>query len=301
MRASQGRSISVIAVIAASCALAALVSPKPARAQSDTSQEDAARAEFLKELRELHWIRGPQQVQLFGNSTLNVPAAYVFLNPADTAKLQTLEHNLGGGTQYFFAPEDLRWGATFSFRNDGYVKDDEKIDADSLLKNITDNTAAANTARRERGWDEMQVVGWQTPPHYDTQTHRLEWAIDGKDLKTSQVVVNFNTRVLGRGGVMSAVLVTSPEMLAAGIAEFNGTLSGFEYTPGQRYAEYRPGDKVAKYGLAALVTGGAAAIAVKTGLWKVLLGAAAAGWKFIAAAAVALSAGIARRFKRKSA
>ena len=301
MRARQGRSISFTALIAASCVLAALLSPKLGRAQSDTSQEDAARAAFLKQLRELNWIRGPQQMQLFGNSTLNVPAAYVFLNPADTAKLQTLEHNLGGGTQYFFAPEDLHWGATLSFRSDGYVKDDEKIDADSLLKNITENTAAGNTTRRERGWDEMQVVGWQTPPHYDTQTHRLEWAIDGKDLKTNQVVANFNTRVLGRGGVMSAVLVTSPEALAAGIAEFNGTLAGFEYTPGQRYAEYRPGDKVAKYGLAALVTGGAAAIAVKTGLWKVLLGAAAAGWKFIAAAAVALSAGIARRFKRKSA
>jgi uncharacterized membrane-anchored protein len=101
--------------------------------------------------------------------------------------------------------------------------------------------------------------------------------------------------------VMSAVLVTAPDSLTASIVEFKGTLSGFEYTPGQRYAEYKPGDKVAKYGLAALVTGGAAAIAVKTGLWKVILGAAVAGWKFVAAAVVGLFTWISRRFKRKAA
>jgi uncharacterized membrane-anchored protein len=99
---------------------------------------------------------------------------------------------------------------------------------------------------------------------------------------------------------MSAVLITAPDSLSAAITDFKGTLTGFEYVPGKRYAEYKPGDKIAKYGLAALVTGGAAAIAVKTGLWKVIVTAAVAGWKFIAAGAVALFGAISRRFKRKS-
>ena len=146
----------------------------------------------------------------------------------------------------------------------------------------------------------MEVIGWQTPPHYDAATHRLEWAVSGKDLKTNSAVVNFNTRVLGRGGVTSAVLIARPDDLTAATNDFKSTLAGFEYAPGQRYAEYKPGDKVAKYGLAALITGGAAAIAVKTGLWKVIVGGLVAGWKFVAAAAVALFTGIARRFKRKS-
>jgi uncharacterized membrane-anchored protein len=146
----------------------------------------------------------------------------------------------------------------------------------------------------------MAVDGWQTPPHYDTQSHHLEWAVDGKDLKNNEGVVNFNTRILGRGGVMSAVLLTDPDNLSASITEFSSALSGFEYVPGQRYAEYKPGDKIAKYGLAALVTGGAAAIAVKTGLWKVILTAVVAGWKFIAAGCVALFGGLAKRFGRKS-
>jgi uncharacterized membrane-anchored protein len=120
-------------------------------------------------------------------------------------------------------------------------------------------------------------------------------------MKSNDTIVNFNTKLLGRGGVMSVVLITPPETLSAATIEFKSALSGFEYVAGQRYAEYKPGDKIAKYGLAALITGGAAAIAVKTGLWKVILGAAVAGWKFIAAACVALFGGLAKRFKRKTA
>ena len=268
--------------------------------ESPPASDDASQADARQKLHALHWVNGPQKVQLFGNSSLQVPADYVFLDQAETAKLQVLQHNLSDGKEYFFAPKDGRWEVFFNYSGDGYVKDDEKIDAAALLKNIEENTVAGNKARRDRGWDEMQVVGWQTAPHYDAQTNRLEWAIDGKNLRTNDVVVNFNTRILGRGGVMSAVLVSSPDNLDGAIASFKSTLTGFEYSPGQRYAEYKPGDKIAKYGLAALITGGAAAIAVKTGLWKVILGGLIAGWKFIAAAAVAIFGGLFRRFKRKT-
>jgi uncharacterized membrane-anchored protein len=291
----------VIAAFVIGCSLISLGLPAFAEDQSAPAQQDPSAAALRKQIGELNWIRGPQRVQLFGNSTLEVPAGYVFLNPADTAKLETITHNIGGGTEYFLAPANMHWGAHFSFKDDGYVKDDDKIDSAALLENIKTNTTAANKIRRERGWDEMEVIGWQIPPHYDTQTNRLEWAVSGKDLKSNIEVVNFNTRILGRGGVMSAVLIAAPEELSAATDDFKSTLSGFEYVSGQRYAEYRPGDKVAKYGLAALVTGGAAAIAVKTGLWKVIVGAAVAGWKFIAAAAVALFGGISKWLKRKSA
>jgi uncharacterized membrane-anchored protein len=269
-------------------------------ADESPASEDASQADARQKLHALQWVNGPQKVQLFGNSALQVPADYVFLNQAETAKLQALQHNLSNGTEYFFAPKSGRWEVFFSYSDDGYVKDDEKIDAAALLKNIEENTVAGNKMRRDRGWDEMQVVGWQTAPHYDGQSNRLEWAIDGKNVRTNDAIVNFNTRILGRGGVMSAVLVSSPDNLDEAIADFKSALTGFEYLPGKRYAEYKPGDKIAKYGLAALITGGAAAIAVKTGLWKVILGGLIAGWKFIAAAAVAVFGGLARRFKRKS-
>jgi uncharacterized membrane-anchored protein len=290
----------VVAALLIGCSLNFAAHLALADQETTAAQEDPARAAYRKQLAELKWKRGPQQVQLFGNATLNVPVNFIFLDPAETAKLQTLTHNVGGGTQYFLAPQDMHWEALFSFSGDGYVKDDEKIDDAALLSSIKENTSAANKVRRERGWDEMEVVGWQTPPHYDSQSNRLEWAINGKDVKTNSVVVNFNTRILGRSGTTSAVLVADPDDLASAIADFKSTLTGYSYVPGQRYAEYKSGDKVAQYGLAALVTGGAAAIAVKTGFWKVIVGAAVAGWKFIAAGAVAVFGGLARRFKRQN-
>jgi len=282
----------VLASILVGCSLLSL----SARCFADDSNTNSIR----QQIEALHWVHGPKQVQLFSNATLQVPAGYVFLDPEDTAKLETITHNLAGGTEYFLAPEDLHWGAHFSYRDDGYVKDDEKIDAPALLANIKDGTEAANKVRRERGWDEMAVLGWQIPPHYDPQTNRLEWAVIGKDLTSNTEVVNFNTKILGRGGVTSALLIADPADLAAATEEFKATLGGFDYVAGQRYAEYKEGDKIAKYGLAALITGGAAAIAVKTGLWKVILTAAVAGWKFIAAGFVALFGGLMRRFKKNN-
>ena len=264
-------------------------------------QDSAVEQNYRKQVDSLNWVRGPQSVNLFSNATLAVPQQHVFLGTADTEKFERLQHNIGGGNDYFFAPSGGHWESYFSYSDAGYVKDDEKIDADAILKNISEGTERANAARRQRGWDELEVVGWQTPPYYDPQTHRLEWAVIGRNKRTGRQTANFNTRILGRGGVTSVVMVSSPDGLEASIAELKQDLKGFDYQAGQKYAEYRPGDKVAKYGLAALITGGAAAVAVKTGLWKVMLGALAAGWKFVAAAFVALFGGLRRFFKRKPA
>jgi uncharacterized membrane-anchored protein len=55
-----------------------------------------------------------------------------------------------------------------------------------------------------------------------------------------------------------------------------------------------PGDKVATYGLAALVLGGAAAIATKKGLWAVIGGFLIAKAKLLIAGIVAVGAGLRR-------
>jgi uncharacterized membrane-anchored protein len=74
---------------------------------------------------------------------------------------------------------------------------------------------------------------------------------------------------------MNATLVADPETLQADVQSFKASLAGFEFNPGERYAEFHEGDRVAEYGLAALVVGGGAAIAAKTGLlakfWKLIV------------------------------
>jgi hypothetical protein len=85
-----------------------------------------------------------------------------------------------------------------------------------------------------------------------------------------QYTVNYNIRLLGRAGVMNAVLVSDPTALENDIRAFKTTLAGFSFDPGERYSEYRAGDKIAEYGLTGLIVGGAAAAAAKTGAFKFL-------------------------------
>jgi uncharacterized membrane-anchored protein len=58
---------------------------------------------------------------------------------------------------------------------------------------------------------------------------------------------------------------------------------------------------VAKYGLAALIVGGVAAVAAKKGLFSVLAGFLAVAWKFLVAGAVAAMAWLRRLFAKKQA
>ena len=143
----------------------------------------------------------------------------------------------------------------------------------------------------------MHVIGWKYPPFYDTGTNNLSWAVDLSSSDGGEVI-NYNTRLLGRTGYTAVTLVADPNNLAQEVGQFKSAITGYQYLPAQTYQAFKPGDKVAKYGLAALITGGAVAVAVKTGLWKIIAGALVAGWKFIAAAIVALLASISRFFKR---
>jgi uncharacterized membrane-anchored protein len=88
------------------------------------------------------------------------------------------------------------------------------------------------------------------------------------------LVANHNTRYLGRRGVMRVNLVADTEAMTSTLPEFRRVMNGFAYTPDNNYRAFVKGDKVAEYGLSALVVGGVAAAASKTGLLKYL-------WKFI--------------------
>jgi uncharacterized membrane-anchored protein len=75
-------------------------------------------------------------------------------------------------------------------------------------------------------------------------------------------------------------------------------MSGYQYTEGESYAEYREGDKVAQYGLAALVAGGAAVAAGKMGLFAKLSGLIAKLGKGIIVVVIALGATIKKLYEK---
>lgn len=254
----------------------------------------------VKSVDELPWQVGPTKGDLGNNATIVVPDGYAFLQPDGVREFNKLSQNPDPGmAQYLLAKNDLSWIAFFSFDKIGYVKDNEKLDAADLLKSITEGTEAANEERRANGWSPMHVTGWAFSPQYDKDIQSLEWAIRGKSEDSPNEIINYNTKLLGRRGVMSVTLVTDPTLLNSSVADFKRQLEGYDYKSGERYADFEPGDHVAEYGLAALVTGGAAAVAAKKGFFAAIAVFLLKMWKLALVGLVAVGAGIKKLFSGK--
>jgi uncharacterized membrane-anchored protein len=259
------------------------------------SQENAT----LQKVQALSWKDTAAPGNIAGKATFKLDGGLRLLDAPSTSEFLTLLGNLPQANSYIVAKRNLEWFSVFSFAPEGYVVDDEKIDADALLKALKERNAQSESERKSKGLPSLFLEGWFIPPRYDEITKRIEWATllrnDG-----GEKTVNFSTKILGRSGHMSVILVSDPERLNADIKEFKSALTGFEFVQGERYAEWKQGDKVAAYGLGALVLGGAAAVATKKGLWAVLGGLLAAGWKVLAGLAVAAVAGLISFFKKKT-
>lgn len=267
--------------------LGLLAVPLAAAAQKDGDSEIA------RQMQSLAWQRGPTDGSIGGIATIKVGEGMAFLDGPNTRRFLELNGNPPRDNRYTLIGPDGAWFAIFFFEDSGYVKDDEKLDADALLKSLQESDKPANEERKRLGLRPLHTDGWVVPPHYDTATRRLEWGmrLRGDD---GHLLVNYTIRLLGRRGVMHAILVSDPESLDREIAEFKTALTGYDFSTGQRYAEFRAGDKVAEYGLAALVLGGAAAVATKTGFFK-------AFGKLIVVGVVALGAAVAAAFRKLTA
>lgn len=217
----------------------------------------------------INWEYGPKTVNLGNNlATLDLPEKYVFAGAKDSKTLMEYMGNPISDEEIgFVAPEDenKNWFVLFEYDPMGYVKDDEadKIDADGLLKSITEATAEVNP--------NLKILGWQEPPHYDKASNHLVWSIlaEGREGQ----VINYNTRLLGREGVTSVTLVAGPEELEAIKPELSRIIDHYEYKQGKRYTDFIAGkDRIAEVGLTALVAGGAGAAAAKSGLLAKIFG-----------------------------
>ena len=265
-------------LILALCGLALAVSPLPGQ---DTK---AKKFEVLK---------GPATAKLGDVAQIELPDGYSFVDGKTTRTLLKSWGEPTSGRELGLlkpASTNDHWSVYFEYDETGYVKDDDKnkLDADKLLQSIVKGNDAANKERERAGNPPLIIVGWEQPPKYDETTHNLEWAI--RATSEGRPVLNYNTRLLGRKGVMEVVLVVGPEELPATLPEFKKLLADYKYQSGQTYAEYKPGDKVAKYGLAALVVGGAAVGAAKLGLLGPLILLFKKAWKLVVIAVVAVVA-----------
>jgi uncharacterized membrane-anchored protein len=230
----------------------------------------------------LKWLEPGKVGSIDGKAQFKTSAAYTFLGTSDTDTFLKLNGNPPPGNAYTIAPTKADWFGILTFAPEGYVKDDEKIDADELLKSLKERNIAGNEKKQKAGYEPLMLEGWAIPPRYDAENKRLEWGTKLRNPKDNSLVVNVSTRILGRSGHTAAILVTSPETVEKDLADFKQALKSFDYVSGEKYSEWKQGDKVAAYGLGALVLGGAAAAATSKGFLKAvglgILAAVAAVW-----------------------
>ena len=248
----------------------------------------------------LDWQYGPAKAKLGGKAEIQVPDGYAWLSEAETKKFMEINENPSSPGEVVVAPQNLQWFTIFRFDAVGFVKDDDTIDAAALLKSISESQIAGNQERKTRGWTTLTIQGWRFQPRYDRQANLLEWAVSAKDDASKEEIVNYNTRLLGRSGVMEVTLLAAPEALDASVRSLKELLKGYSYAPGEKYAEFKNGDHVAAYGLAALIAGGAAAVAAKKGLFAVALAFLAGAGKFVVAGVVGVAAWIGSLFRKRN-
>ena len=258
----------------------------------------------------LQWKTGVIPLR-HGLATLNLSPDFRYLDPADAEKVL---HDLWGNppepeTLGMIFPRDVgpldpgRWGILIAYEESGYVKDDDaaKIDYSKLLTQMQQSVREDNPERQKQGYPTLQLVGWATPPRYDPATHKLYWAKDVRFSDSEGDVLNYNIRVLGRRGVLFLNAIAPMSLYPKIAQQMPRVLNMVDFRTGNQYADFDPKvDKIAKYGLATLVAGGALGAAAKLGIFKLIWPALLALKKFAIIAVVGAAAFFRKVFARFS-
>jgi uncharacterized membrane-anchored protein len=232
--------------------------PKEARPADPAAQEEKAEPRF-------HPIAGPRKLDLGHELELDLPAQLLFLERKQAKELLESNGNIVGDNLLgLVAREGSGWWVTITYFEDGYVKDDDAQDfkADDILEGMREGNEQANQLRQQRGFKPLQIDGWTEPPRYERAPHHLVWGLKVSDPEGA--TINFYTRVLGRRGYVALNLLDDPAKIEGSKKEALAVLQATSFKKGARYEDFdAKTDKIAEYGLAALVAGGAGAAALK--------------------------------------
>ncbi|OAI52730.1 hypothetical protein AYO44_16470 [Planctomycetaceae bacterium SCGC AG-212-F19] len=246
-----------------------------------TAQDKDPLAQFTK--------KGPCLVDVGTVGQIQVPAGYSYITQAGIPTWVKLSRNLPSPNRVgvLYPEGEAEWAIIFSYYAEGYVKDDEKdkIDADALMESMQEGEKEGNKQRKKQNLPTLTLLGWEKPPFFDDNTKALTWGLKLQSEDRPGIIdVNYQARVLGRGGNMAATLVVEQKDLAATVPTYYELLKGFAYKDGQKYSDWKPGDKVAAAGLTALIAGGAGVFAAKSGLLAKFLKPIIAGIAVVCAA-----------------
>ncbi|MEI9849683.1 MAG: DUF2167 domain-containing protein [Sphingomonas sp.] len=306
MRVRFGASAMALALVLA----AGTAQPLAAKEESKVAAVDKAAAippELLALEKGLHPLKGDVSIP-GAKAVLHLGEDYYFLSAAEAKRVlievwrnppEAVSGVLGMVLEKDATIFDNVWGAVVTYMDTGHVSDGDAAGQDygQVLKDLQAGEEADNEQRKAAGYPKLELVGWAQPPSYDAKAHSLIWARELAGEGDPVHGLNYDVRLLGRTGVLSLNMVSSMDALGdvrAAAAAFGESVT---FEPGSTYADFNPSnDRVADYGLAGLVAGGAAvAVAQKVGLLAILFKFG----KFILIGLAALGAGILGLFRRR--
>jgi hypothetical protein len=145
-------------------ALLALVSAAAAKPPQTEEERTAA-------LQTLRWRDGETLTLPMSQATLKAPEPVRQLAGSDAVTLWEALNGLEAPPSTEAALYDPASQALVFYQKlgDGYVKLDDwsDVDADAMLKSVTENTEADNVRRKAAGLAALHVVGWLERPHLD--------------------------------------------------------------------------------------------------------------------------------------
>ena len=236
-------------------------------------------------------------------ATINVPIGFKYLNSEQSEYVMTdLWGNPPSPCLGMLFPDtispmdiDFTYAIEITFVEEGYIEDDDAddIDYDDLLEEMKEDLIEENKERRNQGYSTFELVGWASPPFYDSEEKKLHWAKELKFEGDETNTLNYNIRILGRKGVLQLNVISEMEYLPLVQSTISPILASVNFKSGNRYSDFDPDlDEVAAYGIGGLIAG---KVLAKAGFFAVLL----KFWKFIMVGLVAAFAGVKRFFLGK--
>jgi uncharacterized membrane-anchored protein len=225
------------------------------------------------ELRVLQFQQNGKAVLVGGKAEFSIPSGFKYLDSKQSSYvLQQLWGNPPGNSFGMIFPGYANdtfpstWAIEISYSDEGHIDDEDasEIDYEELLEQMKEAAVNEGESRKKAGFPAYEIVGWASPPFYDSRHKKLHWAKLLNFEGDSSPTLNYNIRVLGRNGVLVLNAIGSPSDLSEINQSLSGILKGINFTPGNAYADFQEGiDKKASYGIAGLIAGG---ILAKTGI-----------------------------------
>jgi uncharacterized membrane-anchored protein len=237
---------------------------------AEVPKTDAARKAAIQALT---WREGELLELPSSRGTLKTPKGFDQLLGQNAVSLYEILNGVEAPRGTEAAIYDKKSTAIVFFQNisgGGFVRLDDwdQVDADAMLKSVSEKTEAANAKRKEVGISPIHVEKWLERPHLNRATNTVRWAFELTE-DGSEPLVNSVALVLGRDGFEKLVWAGPKSALNDGL--LNIALESFSFPVGGRYADYKDGDKVAEYGIAGLVASVLGAkFAAKVGLFAAL-------------------------------